>query len=297
MAQPLGKAAEVIPLHAIIKGIRPRQWTKNAFVFAPLVFAPKLGDASADFRSLLAFLVFCLVAGAVYLINDIRDVEKDRLHPTKRTRPIASGKLPIGTAVYSAILLLFSGFSISWWLHPLFTLILTVYVLLNLAYTLYLKHEVILDVMIVAFGYLLRVEAGGVVIDVEISNYLWLCTILLALLLAIGKRRQELLMVEDAANHRAILREYSPVLLEQMMGVTTASILVFYALYTQVAVGGKKNLIWTVPFVIYGIFRYLYLIHKREMGGDPAEILFSDWRMSVNILLWLLVAIGFVYLG
>ncbi len=287
----------MIPLRAIFKGTRPRQWTKNAFVFAALVFAPKLGELKADLLSLLTFAVFCLVAGAVYLINDIRDVEKDRLHPTKKFRPIANGDLTIAAARNSALCFFVAGFAISWWLAPLFTLILAIYVVLNLAYTMYLKHEVILDVMIVAFGYLLRVEAGGVVIGVEISNYLWLCTFLLALLLAIGKRRHELVMVEGAANHRAILKEYSTDLLEQMMGVTTASILVFYALYTQVAVGGKKNLIWTVPFVIYGIFRYLYLIHKREMGGDPAEILFSDWRMTINIILWLLVAIGFVYLG
>jgi 4-hydroxybenzoate polyprenyltransferase len=136
-----------------------------------------------------------------------------------------------------------------------------------------------------------------VVIGVTISNYLWLCTLLLALLLAIGKRRHELIMIEDPASHRAILKEYSVDLLEQMMGVVTASILVCYALYTQDAVGGQRNLIWTVPFVIYGIFRYLYLIHKKEMGGDPAEILFEDWRMTVNILLWLLVAVGFIYLS
>ncbi len=287
----------MIPLGAIFRSTRPRQWPKNAFVFAPLIFAPKLTDWVADVRSILTFAIFCLAAGAVYLVNDIRDVEKDRLHPTKKNRPIASGALPISTAYAAAIILYLLSLISSWYLTPKFTGILVIYSLMNLAYTLYLKHEVILDVMLVAIGYLLRIEAGGVVIDVEISNYLWLCTILLALLLSIGKRRHELLMVEDAASHRAILKEYSTDLLEQMMGVTTASILVSYALYTQAAVGGKKNLIWTVPFVIYGIFRYLYLIHKKEMGGDPAEILFEDWRMTANIILWALVAMGFIYLG
>lgn len=287
----------MMPLMAILKGTRPRQWPKNAFVFAPVIFAPKLTDWMADVRSLLTFITFCLAAGAVYLINDIRDVDKDRLHPTKKKRPIASGDLPIPLAYTAALVLFILSLALSWYLTPKFTGILVIYSLINLAYTFYLKHEVILDIMLVAIGYLLRIEAGGVVIDVEISNYLWLCTILLALLLSIGKRRHELLMIEDAASHRAILKEYSTDLLEQMMGVTTASILVSYAIYTQAAVGGKKNLIWTVPFVIYGIFRYLYLIHKKEMGGDPAEILFEDWRMTVNIVLWALVAMGFIYFG
>ncbi len=285
------------PLGAIFRGTRPRQWPKNAFVFAPLIFAPKLKDSLADIRVILAFFTFCLAAGAVYLINDIWDAEKDRLHPAKKNRPIASGELPVPTAYATAVVLCVLSLVVSWYLTPWFTGILMIYSLMNLAYTLYLKHEVILDVMLVAVGYLLRIEAGGVVIDVQISNYLWLCTILLALLLSIGKRRHELLMIEDATSHRAILKEYSTDLLEQMMGVTTASILVSYALYTQEAVGGQKNLIWTLPFVIYGIFRYLYLIHKKEMGGDPAEILFEDWRMTVNIILWALVAMGFIYLG
>lgn len=287
----------MIPLGAILRGTRPRQWPKNAFVFAPLIFAPKLRDWTADTRVILAFITFCFAAGAVYLINDIWDAEKDRHHPAKKKRPIASGELPIPTAYAAAAFLCVLSLVVSWWLSPTFTGILVIYTLMNLAYTLYLKHEVILDVMLVAIGYLLRIEAGGVVINVEISNYLWLCTILLALLLSIGKRRHELLMVDDPASHRAILKEYSTDLLEQMMGVTTASILVSYALYTQEAVGGKKNLIWTLPFVIYGIFRYLYLVHKKEMGGDPAEILFEDWRMTVNIILWALVAVGFIYLG
>lgn len=287
----------MIPLGAILRGTRPRQWPKNAFVFAPLIFAPRLKDFTADYRVVLAFLTFCLAAGAVYLINDIWDAEKDRHHPTKKKRPIASGELPIPAAYAAAAFLCVLSLAVSWWLTPKFTAILLIYSLINVAYTLYLKHEVILDVMLVAIGYLLRIEAGGVVINVEISNYLWLCTILLALLLSIGKRRHELLMVDDPASHRAILKEYSTDLLEQMMGVTTASILVSYALYTQEAVGGEKNLIWTLPFVIYGIFRYLYLVHKKEMGGDPAEILFEDWRMTVNIILWALVAVGFIYLG
>ncbi len=281
---------------ALLRGTRPRQWSKNAFVFAALVFAPKLNDLGAGLRTLACFLIFCLVSGAVYLINDIRDLERDRLHPTKKRRPIASGELSARVAGWSAATFIALGLLGSWALTSRFTLIIAVYVALNLLYSFFLKHEVIIDLLLIAIGYLLRVEAGGVVIDVSISNYLWLCTILLALLLAIGKRRHELLMVEDAANHRAILKEYSPDLLDQMMGVTTASILVSYALYTQEAVGGKKNLIWTVPFVIYGIFRYLYLIHKKEMGGDPAEILFSDWRMTLNILLWVVVSVVFIYL-
>ena len=281
----------------LFKSTRPHQWTKNAFVFAAVVFAPKLGDSEAILRSFLAFVVFSLGAGAVYLINDLRDIEKDRLHPKKKNRPIASGQVSTGLATLAAFVLLALSVGGSFWLAPAFGGIIVFYLVINILYSFYLKHEVILDVIIIAIGYVLRVEAGGIVIDVPVSNYLRLCTFLLALLLALGKRRHELVLVQDAENHRKILKEYSPELLDHMMGLTTASILVSYALYTQDpdGVGGQNQLIWTVPFVIYGIFRYLYLIHKREMGGDPAEILFQDWRMSLNIVLWLSIAIGLIY--
>ncbi len=281
----------------IIKSTRPHQWTKNAFVFAAVVFAPKLSDPQAILQSIYAFILFSLGAGAVYLINDLRDIEKDRVHPKKKNRPIASGQVSTGTATIAAIVLIVVSLGGSAWMAPEFGGIMLFYLVLNILYSFYLKHEVILDVIIIAVGYVLRVEAGGIVIDVPVSNYLRLCTFLLALLLALGKRRHELVLVEDAANHRRILKEYSPELLDHMMGLTTASILVSYALYTQdpSGIGGRNQLIWTVPFVIYGIFRYLYLIHKKEMGGDPAEILFQDWRMSANIVIWLLIAIGLIY--
>ena len=287
----------MIPVGAIFQSTRPRQWPKNAFVFAAVVFAPKLTDPVAIGKSLLAFVAFCLAAGAVYLINDLRDVEKDRLHPLKKHRPIASGQLSSQAATISAGVLILAGLGISLFFGIAFAAIVLTYFVINLIYSYYLKHEVILDVLLIAIGYVLRVEAGGLAIEVTVSNYLWLCTILLALLLALGKRRHELIMVEDAENHRAILREYSPDLLDQMMGVMTASTLVAYVLYTQdpSAAGGGKNVIWTVPFVIYGIFRYLYLIHKKDMGGDPAEILFEDWRMALNIFLWFVVAVGLIY--
>jgi 4-hydroxybenzoate polyprenyltransferase len=287
----------MIPVGAIFRSTRPRQWPKNAFVFAAVVFAPKLTDPVAIGRSLIAFVAFCLAAGAVYLVNDLRDVEKDRLHPLKKHRPIASGQLSLRTAAISSSILILAGLGVSLFLGSAFAGIVLVYFAINLLYSFYLKHEVILDVLLIAIGYVLRVQAGGVAIGVEVSNYLWLCTILLALLLALGKRRHELIMIEGAENHRAILREYSPDLLDQMMGVMTASTLVAYVLYTQDpnAAGGGKNVIWTVPFVIYGIFRYLYLIHKKDMGGDPAEILFEDWRMALNIFLWFVVAVGLIY--
>jgi len=284
---------------AVLKSCRPRQWTKNAFVFAAAVFAPKLDDLTADVRSVLAFVAFCLASSAVYLINDVQDLDRDRAHPLKKDRPIPKGELPISSAITWAMVLIASSLLLSWLIDARFALIVAAYFGMNLVYSAFLKHEVILDILLIAIGFVLRVQGGGFAIDVEISNYLWLCTILLALLLAIGKRRHELIMIEDAIQHRAILKEYSPEMLEQMMAVTTASTLVAYVLYTQdpAAMGGQKGLIWTVPFVIYGIFRYLYLIHKKDKGGDPAEILFEDWRMSVNILLWLLVAIGLIYFG
>lgn len=284
-------------LVGLFKSTRPHQWTKNAFVFAALVFAPKLGDIEAIVRSLLAFIVFSMAAGAVYLINDLRDIEKDRLHPKKKHRPIASGEVSTRTASAAAVVLIALSMAGAIGLAPEYGGIILFYLVVNILYSFYLKHEVILDVLIIAIGYVLRVEAGGVVIDVPVSNYLRLCTFLLALLLALGKRRHELVLVEDAANHRQILKEYSPELLDHMMGLTTASILVSYALYTQdpTGIGARHHLIWTVPFVIYGIFRYLYLIHKKEMGGDPAEILLEDWRMSLNIVIWLCTAIALIY--
>jgi len=284
-------------LSALLKSIRPRQWPKNAFVFAAVVFAPKLGDVAAVAKSFGAFVAFCLVSGAVYLINDVRDLENDRQHPLKKNRPIAKGELSTGTALVFSLVLLVLALALALYLDGRFAVIVTGYFLMNLVYTFFLKDEVILDVLLIAIGFVLRVQGGGYATDVEVSNYLWLCTILLAVLLALGKRRHELIMVEDAVTHRAILREYSPQLLEQMMGVMTASTLVAYALYTQdpEAIGGQKHLIWTVPFVIYGIFRYLYLIHKKDQGGDPAEILFEDWRMTLNILLWLGAAIFLIY--
>jgi 4-hydroxybenzoate polyprenyltransferase len=282
---------------ALLKSVRPRQWPKNAFVFAAVVFAPKLSDLVAVAESFGAFVAFCLAAGAVYLINDVWDLERDRQHPIKKNRPIASGELSTGAALGSSLVLILAALALALYLDARFAIVVAAYFLMNLVYTFYLKEEVILDVLLIAIGFVLRVQGGGFAIDVEVSNYLWLCTILLAVLLALGKRRHELIMLEDAANHRAILKEYSPQLLEQMMGVMTASTLVAYALYTQdpEAMGGQKNLIWTVPFVIYGIFRYLYLIHKKDQGGDPAEILFEDWRMTLNILLWLGSAIFLIY--
>lgn len=285
----------MIPIGPIFQSMRPRQWTKNAFVFAPLIFGQKLSDFQTLLSSIGAFLAFCLAAGAVYLFNDIRDVESDRLHPAKKQRPIAAGDLGVGTARGAGILFAAAALLLGGTIHIKIAGVLLLYLFLNFIYTVILKHEVILDVLLVAVGYLFRIVAGGLAVGVEISGYLWLCTLLLAILLALGKRRHELVVLEDAANHRQILDEYSPELLESMMSVMTASILVCYALYTQEAVGGEKNLKWTIPFVIYGIFRYLYLIHKKDMGGDPAEILFDDWRMTLNVILWALVAVFFVY--
>lgn len=284
-------------LVGLFKSTRPHQWTKNAFVFAALVFAPKLGELEAILRSVYAFVFFSMAAGAVYLINDLRDIERDRLHPKKKNRPIPSGQVSTQAAAIAAVVLIAISLVGATALAPAYGGILVFYLVVNILYSFYLKHEVILDVLIIAIGYVLRVEAGGVVIDVPVSNYLRLCTFLLALLLALGKRRHELVLVEDAANHRQILKEYSPELLDHMMGLTTASILVSYALYTQdpTGIGARHHLIWTVPFVIYGLFRYLYLIHKKEMGGDPAEILLEDWRMSLNILVWLCAAIALIY--
>jgi 4-hydroxybenzoate polyprenyltransferase len=286
-------------LRALLVSVRPHQWTKNLFVLAALAFSKHLFDGDAVVRAGAAFAVFCALSGAVYVVNDLADAERDRLHPLKRTRPIASGALGVPLARAAAACLFTLGLVAAWALGPGFFLCAAGYLALNLAYSFGLKDVVILDVLAIAIGFVLRAVAGAVAIQVVFSDWLLVCTILLALFLALAKRRHELVTLEDAAAHRRILAEYSPYLLDQMIAVVTASCLTAYAFYTlapeTVAKYRTDRLALTIPFVIYGIFRYLYLVHRKEQGGSPGDALLTDRPLLATVALWAAVVVLIVY--
>ena len=277
----------------LIHAMRPREWVKNVFVLAALVFTKRIFDPSDLLQGGLAFACFCLISGAAYLFNDIRDRENDRQHPLKRHRPIASGALRVSVAALAAVLLALIALIGGFYVHPHFGIVLLIYAVLNIAYTLYLKHIVILDVMIIAAGFLLRAIGGAVAIQVAISSWFILCTMLLALFLGFAKRRHELALLEgDASTHRRILAEYSPQFLDQIIAIVTAGALVSYALYTMspevIEKLGTKYLNLTIPFVIYGMLRYLYLIYKKDGGGNPTSTVLGDIPLLIACALWLL---------
>jgi len=288
-------------LFALLQSMRPQQWTKNLFVFAGVVFARKVTEPGPLLTSLAAFGLFCLLSSSVYLINDMADAEQDRQHPTKRNRPIASGRLSVAAALAGAVLMAGVGVGLSFGLNAAFGLVAAIYLGLNLLYSFVLKHMVILDVLSVAIFFVLRAIAGAAAIDVVISHWLLICTILLALFIALSKRRHELVLLENnAASHRASLTEYSPYLLDQMISVVTASTLMAYVLYTvdarTITEFGSDHLLYTVPCVIFGIFRYLYLIHQKGEGGNPDRIIVSDKPFLINLLLWMGIVGLVVYL-
>jgi 4-hydroxybenzoate polyprenyltransferase len=286
-------------MRAIVLSLRPRQWVKNLFVFAGLVFAQRLFSPAA-WVALAAFAVFCALSGAIYLLNDVADRERDRLHPVKRSRPIASGALSVPRAVAVAVVLLAVGLGAAWWIAPSFAVAALAYVVLLAAYSAWLKHVVIADVLAVALGFVLRAVGGALAIGVAISGWLIICTLQIALFLALGKRRHESISLgESAVRHRPILAEYSAGLLDQMIAVVTASAVTAYALYTMsaetVAKFHTQLLPATIPFVLYGIFRYLYLIYRRQLGGNPSELFLNDRALLVNGLCWTLAVILIIY--
>ena len=286
-------------LGAILASLRPRQWVKNLFVFAGLVFAQRLFTA-AFWPALGAFAIFCALSGAIYLVNDVADRDKDRLHPKKRERPVASGRLSVRLALGVAVTLVVVALAAAVHISTGFLLVAVAYVVLLSAYSAWLKHIVIVDVLTVAVGFVLRAFAGTLAIDVAISGWLLICTVLIALFLALGKRRHEYLTLEgDAARHRPILAEYSAGLLDQMIAVVTASTVTAYALYTMspetVAKFHTQLLPTTLPFVLYGIFRYLYLLYRRQLGGNPSELFLNDRALLVNTACWIAAVLLIVY--
>ncbi len=284
----------------LLISLRPGQWTKNLFVFAGVLFGRRLLDPAAVAISIAAFVVFCALSGVVYLLNDVADRESDARHPIKAHRPIASGALSTRTALAAAAAIALVAFAAAWWIGPGFFLVAASYVALLALYSGVLKHIVIIDVLTIAIGFVLRVSAGAVAIDVPMSHWLFVCTILLALFLALSKRRHELVLLADGAiGHRRILQEYSPYLLDQMIGVVTASTLmayVFYATDTETAQKfGTSMLGLTIPFPLYGIFRYLYLVHLKEGGGSPSEMLLNDRPLLLCVALWVAAVAIIIY--
>ena len=286
-------------LAAAVVSLRPRQWVKNFFVFAGLIFSQSLFTPLV-WPALGAFLIFCALSGAIYVFNDLADVDKDRLHPVKRNRPIARGALPAPVAMGLGVGLLVLSLAAAFALSLGFGLTAVAYAALLIAYSVWLKHVVILDVLTVAAGFVLRAVAGAEAIAVEISGWLVICTILVALFLALGKRRHEYRTLKgEAAAHRPILAEYNEGFLDQMVAVVTASTVTAYALYTMspetVAKFDTRLLPVTLPFVLYGVFRYLYLLYRREMGGNPSDLLLNDRALLVNTGLWMLALFVIIY--
>ena len=285
----------------LFKLARPTQWLKNGVLFAPLVFAGEMRNTVKIELAFLAVIIFCILSSAIYTFNDLIDRDNDRKHPLKKTRPLASGTVSTGTAVAMILLLTGCGLAAAWFINLNFFITALAFIGLNLVYTLALKNIVILDAMSVGLSFVLRAFAGAMAIAVPASTWLLINTLLLALFLSFGKRRHELVMLEEGATaHRKILGHYSPYLLDQMIGVTTASVVVMYMFYTfspEISEKlGTHNLYLTIPFVVYGIFRYLYLIHKKEKGGSPTRVLITDIPILVTVILWLLTSILILYL-
>jgi 4-hydroxybenzoate polyprenyltransferase len=304
----------LIYLFALLETMRPRQWTKNFAVFIGVVFAQRLFDLTALERASLAFVAFCLISSCTYLMNDLLDLQRDQQHPVKRLRPLPSGRLPLRWAIAGMVILLLMCAGLTSLLYTLpiqerdifayfgganflFTFIITAYFIIQVLYSLRLKHIVLVDVFTIASGFVLRTIAGAVVIPVSISAWLYLVTCFLALFLALGKRRHELILLQDQAHaHRQILKEYSVPLLNQLITITTAATIISYSLYTIEGPTLTRPLIITIPFVLYGMFRYLYLVYMHMEGGSPEEVLLRDRHMLGTVLLCIILIITVLYI-
>ena len=285
---------------SLFLSIRPEQWTKNLIIFGGLMFGQRLLDPTSVLKAGAAFAIFCALSGVVYLLNDVADREADRRHPIKKRRPIASGAVPVRLALITAAILTAVALPGAYLLRPQFGYIATGYLALLALYSGPLKHAVIIDVLTIAIGFVLRAAGGAVAIGVATSHWLYVMTMLLALFLALSKRRHELVLLADGATgHRRILEEYSPYLLDQMIAAVSASTIVAYAFYTispeTVQKFGTDLLGLTLPFPLYGIFRYLYLVHKKEGGGSPADMLLTDRPLLICVGLWAAVVAMIIY--
>ncbi len=288
-------------LKALIKTMRPRQWSKNIFIFAALVFDKQLFVPVSFLRTLAGFFLFCLIASSVYIFNDLFDVEADRQHPEKKNRPIPSGQLPVGIAWSAGVLLTIVALGLAWFLAPAFMAVLALYLVLNILYSKWLKHVPILDVLVLAACFVLRVHAGVTLIDVErFSPWLYVVMTLLSLFLGFGKRRAELaLLAHGAGSHRKVLEGYTLPLLDQYIMIVSGTTIVAYSLYTFSApnVPDNHSMMLTIPFVVYTIFRYMYLIEVKHAGGAPEEVLLTDRPFQVGMVLWALTVLAVFYLS
>lgn len=288
-------------IRLLFKSVRPHQWIKNAFILLPLLFARKIFDIPSVLLGLLSLVIFCMMTGAVYLINDLFDIEEDRLHPVKRYRPLASGLISPQSAIITAGCLLLISLAGGIWIRKSFFVILVIYLLIQGLYNFWLKEIVILDIFCVSSGFFLRVVAGAEAVQVPMSHWLIICTILIAMFLAMGKRRQELVVLGElnAVEHRRVLASYSPYLLDQMIGVITASTLLSYILYCispeTIDKFQTSHMVYTFPMVLYGIFRYLYLVHQKNQGGEPEKMLVSDIPLMLSVLFWALLSMLIIY--
>jgi 4-hydroxybenzoate polyprenyltransferase len=283
----------------LLRLMRPYQWVKNGFVFTGLLFGHAWQDPHLVAQVMVAFIAFCLVSSAIYTINDIVDLEQDKQHPKKSERPLASGLVSISSAVMLAALLGTLGLSMAYVAAPAVLSIVVAYALMNIAYSLRLKHVVILDVFVIATGFMLRILAGTLGVGIPPSQWLLLCGLMVTLFLGFTKRRAEIIaLTEDKAAHRKVLEHYSPVLLDKMIGITAAGLIMSYSLYTMSAdtirIHGTANLIYTVPFVMYGVFRYIYLLHHQSRGGDPSHDLVRDPHLFIVVGAWLIATILFI---
>lgn len=270
----------------LLRQLRPLQWVKNILLFAALLFSFQLSNLDAVLLSLYGFIMFSFTASSVYILNDYHDREADRNHPVKRYRPMASGALSPTLAIAVGILLLSTAFISAFFINKLFLLVIVLYFITNILYSTYLKHVVIIDMMVIAFGFVLRAIAGALIINVPFTPWFLLCTMLLSLFLAIGKRRNELVLyLENKQAHRKVLDHYSLPFLDQLTSIVTSATIVSYAVFTFTA-GHTVHLMWTIPFVIYGIFRYLYLIQIKNEGGAPEQVLFRDKHILVTVILY-----------
>ncbi|MGQ0603022.1 MAG: decaprenyl-phosphate phosphoribosyltransferase [Anaerolineales bacterium] len=287
-------------LRALLKTMRPRQWVKNFFIFAALVFDHKLFQTDAALKTLIGFGLLCLLSSTVYIVNDLADMDKDRQHPKKRHRPLASGVLRPGVALAAVALYLAVSLPLAFWLHLGFGLVAVVYLIINLLYSFWLKNIVLIDVLFLASGYLLRVVGGAVMIGSAISPWLYVCMTLAALFIGFGKRRGEMaLMQASSGSSRKVLQEYTLPFLDELINIVATSTIVAYSFYTFSAENLPENraMMLTIPFVLYGIFRYLYLIHIKGEGGAPDELVFTDRPLLLTVVLWGLTCVLILYLN
>jgi 4-hydroxybenzoate polyprenyltransferase len=300
VAQRRARAAPTFSARALLAAMRPRQWPKNGLVFIPLAFTLNLQDTSLVWKSIITFVCFCALSSAGYLLNDVVDIEADRAHPTKRRRPIAAGQVPVAVAFALGVGLVIFGLAGCFMIGFLLGLLALSYALLTAVYSMTLKHIVLLDIFGIAGGFVLRAAAGAVAIDVPISPWLYIATLLGALLIALGKRRTELetLGVEAAVGHRRNLEAYTIEFIDQLILIISGAALMTYALYTFSAENLPKNhsMMITIPVVMYGLFRYLFLIREGDVGGTPEELLFRDRPLLVSVVVWALLAVTMLYL-